>query len=277
MGGDPAHMDGFDVNVRAYYERGIELDRLQCGVGLLEEARTKELITRHVPQGGDVLDVIDIGGGGGHYARWLAQLGHRVTLVDPIPLHVDHVRRTSPGVTAVLGDARAVPASDEAFDVALLLGPLYHLTKADDRARALAEVKRCLRPGGLLFAAVISRYAALLDLLLRKDLLHEDGVVDVVRDGIAAGVFAGAERGLFTTAYFHLPSEVIGEVSDAGFARARLFNIEGPGAFAHDVEERWRDPARRQTLLDAARLVEEDQYLLAASSHLLVVATAPTF
>lgn len=157
----------------------------------------------------------------------------------------------------------------------LLLGPLYHLIAAEDRARALAEAQRCLRPGGMLIAAVISRYAALLDLLIHHDRLHESGVLEAAAGAVETGFFAGTTRDLFTTAYFHLPEEILAEAVGAGLTDARLFNIEGPGAFASDVAERWSDAPRRQALLDAARLVEADPHLLAAASHLLLVARTP--
>ena len=50
-----------------------------------------------------------------------------------------------------------------------------------------------------------------------------------------------------------------------------LFNVEGPGFILHDFIERWSDPARREALLQAARLVEEEPEMLAAASHLLLV------
>lgn len=240
---------------------------------MLEFARTQELIARHLPAG--ALDVLDIGGGPGTYARWLCTLGHRVTLIDPIPLHVEQARRAHPDIAAKLGDARAVPAEDASADVVLLLGPLYHLTTATDRARALSEARRCVRPGGLLIAAAISRYAALLDLLIHHDRLHEDGVLEAATGAIRTGFFAGTTQDLFTTAYFHLPEELVDEVATAGLTEARLFNVEGPGAFAGNVGERWGDGPRRQALLNAARLIEDDPHLLAAASHLLVVARNP--
>ena len=263
-----------DADVRAYYDRGGERDRLTTGTGLLEFARTRELIARHLPAG--EVDVLDIGGGPGTYAHWLCELGHRVTVIDPMPLHVEQARRAHPRITAKLGDARDVPAGDASVDVVLLLGPLYHLVESEDRARALAEAARCLRPGGVLMAAVISRYAALLDLLIHHDRIHEDGVFEAASKAIRTGVFDGTTRDLFTTAYFHLPEEITTEAVTAGLTEARMFNVEGPGAFASDVGERWSDDRRRQALLDAARLVENDPHLLAAASHLLVVARKPT-
>ena len=47
--------------------------------------------------------------------------------------------------------------------MALLLGPLYHLTEESDRVGALREALRVTRPDGLLVAACISRFASTYD------------------------------------------------------------------------------------------------------------------
>ncbi len=260
-----------DPDIQAFYERGAEAERLSGGLatGPLELARTQELIQRHLP--GSDLRILDVGGGPGVYARWLGALGHDVVLVDPVVLHVEQARET--GVRAELGDARRLDQPDGSVDAVLLLGPLYHLLDADDRAEALREAHRVLRPGGLLFAAAISRYAALLDLLVRLDALGA-AVFEIVAEGISTGVFRGG-REVFTNAYFHLPSELAREVVDAGFGDVEVFNVEGPGFLAPDIAERWADPARRQILLSSARLVEREPELLGAASHLLAVARVP--
>ena len=52
---------------------------------------------------------------------------------------------------------------DTGYDAVLLLGPLYHLTDRDDRARAFAEAIRVAIPGGVVAAVGISRFASLID------------------------------------------------------------------------------------------------------------------
>ena len=46
------------------------------------------------------------------------------------------VAATIPGVTATIGDARALEQADATFDAVLLFGPLYHLPERADRVQA---------------------------------------------------------------------------------------------------------------------------------------------
>jgi SAM-dependent methyltransferase len=265
-----------DPDVRAYYDRGQEAGRLRDlrhPSGPLELVRTQELLLRHLNPA--PLDILDVGGGPGAHALWLAEHGHRVHVVDLIPLHVQEARAAGAGITAELGDARQLAQADASADVVLLLGPLYHLVARDDRLCALREARRVLRPNGLLFAAAISRFAALLDLLVRLDRLQDPEVFSLVEASVHSGVFRGHESGLFTTAYFHLPKELEAEVAEAGFVDGQLFNIEGPGFLISDFEQRWKDEQRREAILRAARLVEMKTEMLGVSSHLLVAARAP--
>jgi SAM-dependent methyltransferase len=265
-------MTDLDPAIRAYYDRGDEADRL-AGPSL-ERVRTQELIERYLPAG--ELEVLDVGGGAGVYAGWLATKGHGVSLVDPVPLHVEQARTAHPDVKVSIGDARALDFEAGAFDVVLMLGPLYHLPSRDERIDALGEAMRVLRPGGLLFVAAINRFAALLDLLVNLDRAHEEDVWRLIEESVGTGAFRGpGEAGLFTTGYFHLPAELAEEIGEAGLQAVEVFNIEGPGYLIQDIEKRWADPARREAMLKAARLVESEPAMLGAGSHLLAVGRRP--
>lgn len=264
-----------DPQVRAYYERGEEAGRLQGEhpAGPLELERTRELILRFLPD--EPQTILDVGGGPGAHATWLVELGHTVHVVDPVPLHVEQARAADHRITAEVGDGRALEQDDGSYDVVLTLGPLYHLQDRDDRLRVLREAGRVVRPGGWVFAAAISRFAALFDLLVRLDRLHEPEVRAVVTGSVTSGVFRGPDADLFTNAYFHLPRELREELAAAGLAEPQVFNIEGPGFVLPDLPERWADPDRREAILAAARLVESEPELLGAAAHLLGVARRP--
>jgi ubiquinone/menaquinone biosynthesis C-methylase UbiE len=100
------------------------------------------------------------------------------------PAIADYYERTpeaaaQPLRSCRMGDARALEMPADSADIVLLLGPLYHMTESSDRARALAEAARVLKPGGWLFAAAISRWASALDGLAR-DLLRDPRFAAIV-------------------------------------------------------------------------------------------------
>jgi len=64
------------AEILAYYARAGEAARLFEGAGQIELARTQEIIQRHLGPGRST--VLDVGGGPGIYACWLAGLGHAV-------------------------------------------------------------------------------------------------------------------------------------------------------------------------------------------------------
>ena len=139
---------------------------------------------------GGPLEILDVGGGPGICAAWLADQGHEVLVVDPIPLHAEQAAAAHPDVIAEVGDAqrlvtpRDLAQGDESFDVVLLLGPLYHLIEREERLLALREARRVLRPSRLLFVAAISRFVALLDLLVNHDRLHEPEISRLVEESL---------------------------------------------------------------------------------------------
>src|SRR5437773_11007713 len=82
-------METDDDALRAYYERGMERERLSDGRGDLEFTRTTEIVLRRLPAAPGV--VADISGGPGRYALWLASPGYQVEHRELIPLHVEQL------------------------------------------------------------------------------------------------------------------------------------------------------------------------------------------
>ena len=266
---------GFDPAIAAYYNRAPEESRLEHGASRLEEARTRELIERHAPP--PPATVIDIGGAAGVYALSLAERGYAVHLIDATPRLVEEARRRSvraprPLASCRVGDARALAVADASADLVLMLGPLYHLVEAADRHAAISEAARVLRPGGVLIAAGISRWASALDGLAR-DLLRDPEFAKIVEQDLVDGKHRNPTDRLdyFTTAYFHRPDELRAEVERAGLTVEALYGIEGPGWILPDLADRWADPDRRAAILHVARLLESEPSVIGASAHLLVV------
>jgi SAM-dependent methyltransferase len=259
--------------ILAYYEQGREEQRLLLRHGPLEAERTRELLLRHLPASPQV--ILDVGGGPGAYACWLAARGHSVHLLDASPLHVEQARRASadqpdhPLASVRLGDARHLDVIDTSADAVLLMGPLYHLTDRADRMRALREAWRVLRPGGLLFAVGVSRFASLLDGLF-EGLLEDPAAASIVAEDLRSGQHRNpTPREYFTTAFFHRPEELEQEVIEGGLEIVETVGIEGPGWVLADVAQRWADPGWRQHLLMAARAVEREPSMLGVGAHIM--------
>jgi ubiquinone/menaquinone biosynthesis C-methylase UbiE len=210
-----------DPSIEAHYNLDLERPRLSRE-SQLEWLRTQELLQRHLPI--PPASVLDVGGGPGVYAGWLAERGYSVRLVDPIARHVVEAEATSQGqpqhpFTAAMGDARHLEEPNAAYDAVLLMGPLYHLVERFDRLLALREARRVVRPGGRVVAVGISRFASLLD-GLRSGWLGDPVFRAIAEQDLKTGQHRNPEPHRrpewFTTAYLHRPDELAEEVAAAG-------------------------------------------------------------
>ncbi|MDQ1616572.1 MAG: hypothetical protein QOJ60_2511 [Actinomycetota bacterium] len=122
-------------------------------------------LARVAAEAHEPLDVLDVGGGTGGLAVPMAQLGHRVTVVDPSPDALASLERRAGeagvSVRSLQGDAAGLldvvdPAS---ADLALCHGVLEHV---DDVEPALAALVAALRPRGWLSVLVANRHAVVL-------------------------------------------------------------------------------------------------------------------
>jgi 2-polyprenyl-3-methyl-5-hydroxy-6-metoxy-1,4-benzoquinol methylase len=248
---------------RFYAEEYVEDVRLtRSPHGRLEFVRTVELLQRVLPA--PPARVLDVGGGTGVHARWLAEAGYEVTLVDLMPEHVEQAAAIE-GVEAAVGDARSLAAADDAFDVVLLLGPLYHLVEARERLLALREAVRVARPGAVMAAAAIGRHAGLLDFGAHAGL--DAATEPLVRATLDTGLHD--PRLGFTTAYLHRPEELRDELVAAGWRHVEVYGVEGPAGPALDAHGIERIGEFLPAAVRCARIAERDPALIAASAHLL--------
>jgi len=260
--------------VVAYYECGDEQHRLTARIGRLEWARTWVLLQRHLP--GPKATIVDVGGGPGAYAVPLALAGHDVHLVDAMPLHVAQAGQAAEAAetrlaSAEVGDARELAFPDASADGVLLLGPLYHLLEQVERVAALAEARRVLRPGGVLAAVAVSRFASFIEGLRHGWAYDHRGIVE---SGLHTGIHRNPDAlpHRFTTAHFARPEELAAELRSAGFDASGLYAVEGPAALVEDPDEWMDDPVRRDWLLRQLDRIETEPSLLGASPHVLAIA-----
>ncbi|MGH2863059.1 MAG: hypothetical protein ACRDLT_16385 [Solirubrobacteraceae bacterium] len=146
-----------------------------------------------------------------------------------------------------------------------------------ERVRTQELIARFLPPspavvldvgGGTGVHAGISRYATLMD--IGSDGRLTEDVEPFVRRLHESGEFRGDAIG-FSTAYFHMPAELLQEVIDADLNDAKVFGIEGPAGPTLRALGTVCLEQRLEAAVRAARIVERDPQMLAASGHLLAV------
>ena len=217
-----------DPEVLAYYDRGEERGRLAAEPSLELVRTPRLLLDRYLPPA--PARILDVGGGAGVRAcvaggprssRSPDRPGVPARRTGAVPLAAS--RRTC-------GDAHHLPEADASWDAVLLLGPLYHLVERADRVRALAEARRVCRPGGVVLAAAISRYASTFDGFFRGfvDELRRSrrSPTDDLRERRATATATRRTRACFTTAYFH-SSQNSWKRWQSGLAPGPVLPVEG--------------------------------------------------
>jgi S-adenosylmethionine-dependent methyltransferase len=107
--------------------------------------------------------IVDIGGGTGGFAVPLAELGHRVQVIDPSPDALAALDRrarergVADRISGQQGDLSDLPRLVEEADLVLCHGVLEMV---EDPAASLAAIAGVLRPGGHLSLLVAQRHAA---------------------------------------------------------------------------------------------------------------------
>ena len=258
--------------ILAHYALGAEHGRLTAGPSL-ELLRTQLLLERFLPPA--PARVLDVGGGTGVYATWLAGRGYQVHLIDPVPLHVEQASAAG-GFTVARGDARTLTEPAGSYDAALLLGPLYHLTERADRLAALAGACRAVRSGGIVAAAGISRYASTFDGFFRG-FLDKPGFAVMMTEDLRTGQHRNptGDPEFFTTAYFHDPDGIAAEVTESGLRLQAVLPVEGPLHWAPGIQDRLADPAQRDLILRTLTAMEGDPAIAGATAHLLAIGQRP--
>lgn len=276
---------GIDPEVLKSYNAGMEKNRLCTDLGLIEFARTCEILLEQLPPPPAV--IYDIGGGYGVYSYWLTERGYTVWLYDISEKNIEMSRQLAHEKGLALAgnavaDARKVPRPDSTADAILFCGPLYHIIEYQERILALQECLRLLKPGGVLFSGAITRYATTLWATtvygVRNQLLSDPDFLEMINREITDGRHIKkpntAYKGLGNS-FFHLPKELVAELSAAGFLENDVRGVIGPCWLVPNLDALWQEQAHREVILKIVRLLEREESILGLSTHLLAVSRKP--
>lgn len=256
-----------------FYNAAAEDKRLTYGLGPLEFERNQELIGRFLPPGPCI--ALDVGGGPGVYSDWLAGLGHEVYLIDPVEKHIRQAKKlaakSARKFEAALGEARNLDFKNDFADVVIEHGPLYHLQRGEHRIRALKEAYRVLKPGGVMLGFAINHSISTLTGLF-NGMIHDKQFYSMCLDELKTGRHdpPAPWPGILPEAYFHKPTELLDETTEAGFTDLKLFAVEGMIWLDAKYFETRADDSKKERMMALLRETEQSPELLALSPHLMI-------
>jgi ubiquinone/menaquinone biosynthesis C-methylase UbiE len=263
--------------IQHYYGGFKEWDRLErADDGALEFAVNKAWIARYMPPPG--ARVLDIGGGPGRYALWLAEQGYRTTLADLSPDLLEIAREQSKEANINLEaivEANALDLSqfdDASFDAALCMGPMYHLIEAADRAQSAKELARVMKTGAPVFVAFLNRLQ-LLKVAISPEIPFSPETFKFVKRWIEDGIFISPALGAFADAHFVHPQEVAPLMEAAGFETLALISSE---SLVDAVQKnlaafKERQPDLYPWLLEKLIDVANEPSIIGTAGHLLYI------
>jgi len=259
-------------DISRFYDAGAEKENNRLERHRLERDMTWRYLDKYLPRQGRILE---LGCATGAYTIPLAKCGYLVTAVDFSAAELDLCKnkvkdeRLQNRVHCILADARDLSAVlDNDYDVALVMGPLYHLILEEDRLTALQQARQRLTKGGLIFSTFVSRYGIWGDVI--KDLPHyielQKDVQSVLRVGKDAEL--AYQPGNFR-AYFATPEEIPLLHEKAGFKTIALAGIETAGM--RDDMYASVSGKRQQMWLDLLFSISAQPSVIGASSHILYI------
>lgn len=250
----------------------------------LEFDVTTEYLEAQLPEGGRV---IDVGGGGGRYAVWLAERGHDVTLVDVSEGQVGVAREKARAhdvgdrVTTVTGDVRALPVPDDTFDATLCLGgALSHVLNEAGRETAVEELRRVSRGGAPVFVSVMGLLASVTRMLrhagkvpAEKD--ETELLPELVRTGDYDTELVKQYGRELTIQPMHLfrADEFESLLATGSLDVDTLAALEGPFSQRRDAQDALTE-SHRAAIRETLAVLREDRAVVDHSAHMLAVCRA---
>lgn len=219
----------------------------------LEHDVTWRYLERYLPPPGS--NLIEIGCATGRYSLECARRGYKMLSYDLSPAMVARARQGAAEseldsrVEFKVADIRELTdLSPEAYDAALVMGPLYHLILREDRLLALRNVYRSLKKGGILISSWISRYGIFGQLLKEKaDIVSFTEQINCLLELGYDLDFTRVPSNF--RGYFAVVDEIAPIHEEAGFSTLALAGVE-PAISADDESYNKLEGEQRRMWLD---------------------------
>lgn len=266
-------------DIELFYNKASEETRLEKGMGVFEFERIKSLIEKYISSTSS--KIIDIGGGTGKYAAWLAEKGHQVHLVEPVSKHIkiaeNRAHKLKNKFSIQLGESRKLDFPNNFADLIILHGPLYHLQKKEDRDLSIKEAKRVLKNGGIILGFAINYTASTLVGLL-SGLIHKKTFFEMCQQELTTGMHNPPSDfpWLLAEGYYHKPEELKEEFVTQKLTYLNTYAVEGMAWLDKNYFANMENHKKKETLIELTKITENDSYLLPFSPHMMIAVQKQT-
>ncbi len=164
-----------DLNyLKDYYKDYDEDSRLTSNAGMVEFMTTIHYIERYLTHG---VNICEIGAGTGRYSHYFSDKGYAVDAVELLECNIEIFKKKmndSNKLTITQGNALDLSfINDDAYDITLLLGPMYHLYSEDDKIKVLSEALRITKLNGIIIVAYCISDSAIVQHGFIKNKIHD--------------------------------------------------------------------------------------------------------
>lgn len=159
--------------IEEFYSKYDEDKRLNSKNHLPEYLITMKYIEKYLFPGAKIAE---IGAGTGRYSVALAEKGYAVTAVELVQHNIGiFEKKLKPHHDIKIYQGNAVDLSfleSSAYDIVLLLGPMYHLFTLEEKHRALREAIRIAKTGGVIYAAYCNSDTTMYKMFYKRRILE---------------------------------------------------------------------------------------------------------
>ena len=161
-----------------YYSGYDEEGRLLRKYGQVEYLTTMTYIHKYLPEKDKgECRILEVGAGTGRYSIALANEGYLVDSIELIEHNLNILKSKIKGEYKInVRQGNALDLSvypKETFDMTMVLGPMYHLYKEEEKKQALREAIRVTKAGGHILVAYCMNDATVLQYCFEQNNLRE--------------------------------------------------------------------------------------------------------
>ena len=250
------------TKLEKYYNSFKEDHRLTTRHGIVEFTVSMKYIHDYLPKDFNA-KILDVGAGTGRYSVSLSKEGYSVTAVEPVLHNLQILESKHANVNCWNGDARNLHfLDDKTFDLTLLFGPMYHLTKEEDMLQAFNEARRVTKDGGIIMVSYLMNEYSIITYGFKTGHIKE-----VMEQGAITEDFhtIATEDSLYT--YLRLEDiDRLAELSD--LKRQKIIAVDGAADYMRK-ELNAMDEETFNLFIKYQLSICERKELLGASSHLV--------